>query len=154
MDKNAKDVTAMVVLSLRRIIRAVDLRSRFLVTRYGITGPQLTVLKELSAHNGISVSELTKAIHLSQATVTGILDRLEKPKLIQRQRSDRDKRFVQIWLTEKGKKNSRGLPAFAPGRNSPKSSAGWKIGNNPRFFPRSNVWFQCWRQNILTRPPC
>ncbi len=103
MDKTANDVTAMVVMSLRRIIRAIDLRSRFLVTQHGITGPQLTVLKELSLHSGVSVSALTKAIHLSQATVTGILDRLEKRELISRERSNQDKRCVQIWLTENGK---------------------------------------------------
>ncbi|MDY7011175.1 MAG: MarR family transcriptional regulator [Planctomycetota bacterium] len=94
----------MVVTALRRIIRAIDLRSRFLVTRYGLTGPQLTVLRELSAHGGISVGELTHAIHLSQATVTGILDRLAKRGLIRRQRSDQDKRRVLVWLTEEGER--------------------------------------------------
>ena len=93
----------MVVVALRRIIRAIDLRSRVLVTRYGLTGPQLTVLKELSSHDGVIVGQLTRAIHLSQATVTGILDRLAKRKLIRRQRSDQDKRRVQVWLTEAGK---------------------------------------------------
>jgi DNA-binding MarR family transcriptional regulator len=92
----------MVVVALRRIIRAIDLRSRSLVTRYGLTGPQLTVLKELSAHSGVSVGELTRAIHLSQATVTGILDRLEKRELVRRERSAQDKRCVQVWLTEGG----------------------------------------------------
>ena len=96
-------MTEMVVVALRRIIRAIDLRSRFLVTRYGLTGPQLTVLRELSEHSGVSVGELTRTIHLSQATVTGILDRLAKRELIDRQRSDQDKRRVQVWLTDTGK---------------------------------------------------
>lgn len=103
-DRNvpSNGVTEMVVVALRRIIRAIDLRSRFLVTRYGLTGPQLMVLRELSAHNGVSVGELTRAIHLSQATVTGILDRLAKRGLVRRQRSDQDKRRVLVWLTEEG----------------------------------------------------
>ena len=96
-------VTEMVVVSLRRIIRAIDLRSRFLVTRYGLTGPQLTVLRELTTRSGVSVGELARAIHLSQATVTGILDRLVKRELVRRQRSDQDKRCIQVWLTEAGK---------------------------------------------------
>ena len=96
-------MTEMVVVALRRIIRAIDLRSRFLVTRYGLTGPQLTVLRELSGHSGVFVGELSRAIHLSQATVTGILDRLAKRELIRRQRSDQDKRRVQVWLTDTGK---------------------------------------------------
>lgn len=98
----ATGVTEMVVVALRRIIRAIDLRSRYLVTRYGLTGPQLTVLRELSGNGGCCVSELTKAIHLSQATATGILDRLAKRRLVRRERSDQDKRRVLVWLTGAG----------------------------------------------------
>jgi len=98
------EVTEMVVVALRRIIRAIDLRSRFLVTNYGLTGPQLMVLKELSVHGGVYVAELTRAIHLSQPTVTGILDRLEKRGLVRRQRSDQDRRRVQVWLTGDGER--------------------------------------------------
>jgi DNA-binding MarR family transcriptional regulator len=62
----------------------------------------LTVLKELSANGGCCVSELTKAIHLSQATATGILDRLAKRRFVRRKRSDQDKRRVLVWLTDAG----------------------------------------------------
>jgi len=94
----------MVLVALRRIIRAIDLRSRALVTRYGLTGPQLTLLKQLSAQDRVSVGELTRAIHLSQATVTGILDRLAKRKLVRRERSEQDRRRVQVRLTEEGQR--------------------------------------------------
>ena len=98
------NVTEMVVVSLRRIIRAIDLRSRFLVASYGLTGPQLTVLRELSVHGGVSVGELTRAIHVSQATVTGILDRLAKRDLVRRKRSETDRRRVHVWLTDLGER--------------------------------------------------
>jgi hypothetical protein len=39
---------------------------------------------------------------LSQATVSGILNRLERQALIRRDRSDRDKRRVLVWLTRQG----------------------------------------------------
>jgi len=61
-------------------------------------------LKELSVHGGVYVAELTRAIHLSQPTVTGILDRLEKRGLVRRQRSDEDKRRVHVWLTDDGER--------------------------------------------------
>jgi DNA-binding MarR family transcriptional regulator len=97
------DLSGLVVAVLRRITRAIDLRNRHLITRYGLTGPQLTVLRELSLHEGCSVGQLTRAIHLSQATVTGIIDRLVKRDLVRRRRSDTDKRRVEVWLTEAGK---------------------------------------------------
>lgn len=96
-------ITEMVVATLRRIMRAVDLRSRYLEARYGLTGPQLVLLKELSSQGSLSVGELTDAVHLSQATVTGILDRLAKRGLVRRERSDEDKRRVLVWLTSAGK---------------------------------------------------
>jgi len=103
MSASEGHITEMVIVSLRRIIRAIDIRSRVLVTRYGLTGPQLTVLRELSAHDGTAVGQVTRAIHLSQATVTGILDRLAKRGLVRRQRSEEDKRRVHVWLTAEGR---------------------------------------------------
>lgn len=96
-------ITDQVMFALRRAIRAIDLYSRYLIGRWGLTGPQLYVLKELSQDEGISVSQLTRAVHLSQPTVTGILDRLERRGLIHRHRSETDKRRVVVWLTEGGR---------------------------------------------------
>lgn len=92
-------VTTEVVSALRRIIRAIDLHSKNLVQRYGLTGPQLIVLKELGAGESMTVSELSQAVNLSQATVTGILDRLERKQLVTRSRSQADKRKVLVART-------------------------------------------------------
>lgn len=105
-------ITEMVLVALRRIIRAIDLRSRSLVTRYGLTGPQLTVLKQLASGGGVSVGELARAIHLSQATVTGILDRLAKRELVWRERSTKDRRRVQVSLTEAGREFLADAPSL------------------------------------------
>lgn len=85
-----------VMAALRRIIRAIDLHSRSLVQRYGLTGPQLVVLKELVEVSPRTVSELAAAVNLSQATVTGILDRLERKDMVLRRRDSDDKRKVMV----------------------------------------------------------
>jgi DNA-binding MarR family transcriptional regulator len=104
-------VAAKVVHALRRLSRAMELHSRFLEARYGLTVPQLTVLKELSEHDAATVSALAKAVHLSQATVTGILDRLERRGLVHRRRSERDKRRVLVHLAVDGRRMlDRGPP--------------------------------------------
>ncbi len=41
------DTLGEIVSALRRIIRAVDLHSKYLAQRYGLTGPQLVVLQSL-----------------------------------------------------------------------------------------------------------
>jgi len=93
-----------VLISLRRIIQAIDQHSKSLNKKYGITGPQLVILQELSEHGEISVGELAKIVSLGQATVTGVLNRLEKRGFIIRQRSEIDKRRVFVRATEMCKK--------------------------------------------------
>jgi DNA-binding MarR family transcriptional regulator len=88
-----------VLVSLRRIIRAIDLRSRSLIQRVGLTGPQLIILEELKERGECSISELSNAISLSMATVTGILSRLESRDLIERRRDGIDRRRVLVKTT-------------------------------------------------------
>ena len=92
------------LVSLRKIIRAISLHSKDLSRKYGITGPQLIVLQELSNYGQISVTALSKSISLSQATATDIVNRLEKKELLTKIRSDQDKRRIIIQLSEKSLK--------------------------------------------------
>ncbi|WP_300458403.1 MarR family transcriptional regulator [Desulfobacula sp.] len=92
------------LISLRKIIQAIDQHSTMLKKKFGLTGPQLILLQSISTHNQISVTQLSKKVSLSQATVTDITKRLEKKEFITRKRSLDDKRKTNIALTEKGKK--------------------------------------------------
>nr|MDJ0889025.1 MarR family transcriptional regulator [Desulfobacterales bacterium] len=58
----------------------------------------------------ITASELAKAISLSQATVTGILERLEKRNLITRRRSISDRRRVKVSATATGQRLLEAAP--------------------------------------------
>jgi len=49
-----------------------------------------------------TAGEIAREVNLSQATVTTILDRLEKKAYLTRERSNEDKRKVLICLTEAG----------------------------------------------------
>lgn len=91
-----------VLLALRRIIRAIDLHSRSLIQQCGLTGPQLIVLQSLSELGRVSVGELAASVSLGQATMTGILDRLEKRGLVERRRSEADKRRMMVVATPAG----------------------------------------------------
>ncbi|MBB6481393.1 MarR family winged helix-turn-helix transcriptional regulator [Spirochaeta isovalerica] len=103
MDQTSQDLSDSVVSTLRQIIRAIDLHSKKLTKRYGLTGPQLIVLKEINKSPSKPISEIAKNVSLSQATVTSILDRLGQQGFTIRQRSDKDKRKVSIVLTDKAK---------------------------------------------------
>ncbi|MCG6895013.1 MAG: MarR family winged helix-turn-helix transcriptional regulator [Desulfobacteraceae bacterium] len=99
-----------VLAALRKIIRSIELNSRSLVKRVGLTGPQLIILKEVSRMNGSSIGEVARTISLSQATVTGIVERLEKRNLLLRRRSDVDRRKVMVEITQEGETLVRDAP--------------------------------------------
>ena len=96
-----QDSSEAVVSTIRQIIRSIDLQSKKLTKRYGLTGPQLIVLKEIYRSPGKKLSEISRQISLSQATVTSILDRLEHQGFVERQRDNIDKRKVNVLLNEK-----------------------------------------------------
>ncbi len=93
------DYIEEVLVSLRRIIRATDLHSKYLAKTIGLTTPQMLVLQTINIHEHMTIGKLANHISLSQATVTTILDRLEKRNLIYRERSKQDKRKVHVHLT-------------------------------------------------------
>jgi len=90
------------LIALRQVIRAIDLYSKKLSKETGLTGPQLLVLQAVEEHDDAMVKEVAGTINLSSATITSILDRLEKRNLVTRTRSTTDKRKVGISLTVAG----------------------------------------------------
>jgi DNA-binding MarR family transcriptional regulator len=78
--------------------------------RYGLTGPQLTVLKLLDGLGDLSLSALSERIRRQNSTVTGIVDRMVAAGLVVRERSETDRRVVHIRLTPEGRRLARQTP--------------------------------------------
>lgn len=102
--------TDEVLTSLRRVIRATDLHSKYLAKTTGLTAPQILLLQTIRDKGQVTIGELASEISLSQATVTTILDRLEKRELVYRERSDQDKRKVHAYLTDMGTETLKSAP--------------------------------------------
>lgn len=96
--------------ALRRITRAIDLYSKRLAKETGLTAPQLLVMQAVAKSDGIKPSDVARQVHLSQATVTTILDRLVRADLVTRARSDSDRRSVEISLTQAGRDRLKAAP--------------------------------------------
>ncbi len=109
---NSLTLEDQILVALRRITRAIDLRSRMLLQDYGLTAPQLTALHAISRLQPVTASVLAKDIHLGQPTLTGIATRLERRGLIERKRGERDRRSVDITLTEDGERVLRDAPSL------------------------------------------
>jgi MarR family transcriptional regulator, organic hydroperoxide resistance regulator len=78
-----------------------------LASQFGLTGPQLTVIKLLETFDNLSLSTLSERIRAQNSTVTGIIDRMERESLVRRERSTTDRRVVHIRLSDKGMKLAR-----------------------------------------------
>jgi MarR family transcriptional regulator, organic hydroperoxide resistance regulator len=81
-----------------------------LAGRYGLTGPQLAVVKMLEPVGKLSLSELSSQIRARNSTVTGIIDRMEREGLVVRRRSQQDRRVINIELTTKGRELASEIP--------------------------------------------
>ena len=99
-----------VLVSLRRVIRATDLHSKHLAKTTGLTAPQILLLQTIRDKGEVTIGELASDMSLSQATVTTILDRLEKRELVYRERSKEDKRKVHAYLTDDGFETLKDAP--------------------------------------------
>lgn len=99
-----------IIQSLRRIIRSIDMDSRQMINQYQITAPQLLCLKSLGKYESLTVAGVAKEVHLSASTVIGILDRLEAKKFINRERSKRDRRVVDVSISQKGREYLKKAP--------------------------------------------
>jgi DNA-binding MarR family transcriptional regulator len=99
-----------ILISLRKIMRAADLHSQKLMKESGLTAPQLLVLQAIEKEGHPSTSTLANRIAVSQATMTRIIDRLERAGLVRREKSNTDKRVVNISLTEAGREKLAAAP--------------------------------------------
>lgn len=108
------EIYEQLILSLRQVNRAVDLHSKQLNKKFGLTGPQLLVIKKIVELKGPMAKMVAEAVNLSPATVTTIIDRLEVNKLVQRKRSDYDKRRVELFVTDKGASLLLQMPQLLP----------------------------------------
>jgi DNA-binding MarR family transcriptional regulator len=112
MALDRKDIREEVLMALRRITRAIDIHSSRLAHHHGLTAPQLIVLGEISRSGKITVGQLAENVSLSNATITGILNRLSKRCLIERRRADEDRRRVLVKLTDLGKRALANAPSL------------------------------------------
>jgi DNA-binding MarR family transcriptional regulator len=105
-----------IALILRRIARAVDRYSHRMHAQCGLTAPQLATLREVARRGQVSPGPLARAVHLSQPTVTGVLDRLVRQGLVARTRGDADRRTVWVEVTQKGQAVLESAPSLLQDR--------------------------------------
>ena len=87
---------------LRPALLHLSRRLRKELAPLGITGGQASLLWAIKTKPGVGVRELAAAEGVSPPAMTAYVDRLESAGLVARRRSDRDRRRVELALTDEG----------------------------------------------------
>ena len=98
------------LIALRRILRATEIYARDLAQTAGLTPAQLRVLQIVQGVESATPKALARQMGISQATVTALVDKLVAHGLVERLRSETDRRQVNVAVTPAG----RGTLADAP----------------------------------------
>ena len=103
-------VVKEIVGAIRRLIRAVSIDSVKMSRQFSLTAPQSGVLRSLARSGPVSSADLSRELCVTPSNITGIIDRLEKKGLVQRNRDSGDRRVTLIQLSEAGEQLSSSLP--------------------------------------------
>ena len=68
-----------------------------------LTGPQAMLVGIIAHYGEMKISDLSEKMGLSNSTVSGIVDRLEKQGIVERVRSKDDRRVVRVNVTTEHK---------------------------------------------------
>ena len=110
-----RDAALEVLKKFRQVFRAAKLHFSAVEKRAGVTGAQLWALCELDEQPGVRVTDLAAAMALHQSTVSNLIDKLMRKRLIRRDRGDIDGRVVRLYLTAAGERVVRSAPQPARG---------------------------------------
>ena len=92
--------------ALLQVLRTADRiwnASRLFFEHWDLSPSQFNVLNLLQAHpDGLSQIELSRQLIMHRSNVTGLIDRLERRRLVQRKDLATDRRAYRVVLTEIG----------------------------------------------------
>jgi DNA-binding MarR family transcriptional regulator len=97
-----------IIRTMKQIMSAVR---QGMEKRFGgmkLTAPQGMLIGTLAHGGEMKISDLSEKLGLSNSTVSGIVDRLEKQGLVERVRSEEDRRVVYVNLSPEFRENSKG----------------------------------------------
>jgi len=110
--KDSVDLTAALD-AIRRIVQALRVSARAAERRLGVSGAQLFVLHALAEAPAQSLNDLAARTFTHQSSVSVVVDRLVRRRLVSRNRSAEDGRRVVLTLTPSGRSLLRSSPEVA-----------------------------------------
>ena len=105
LDELDRPVTARISRLARRMRHAID----ELLEPHGLTGVQWGLLSRLERSDGLVQADLGRRMAIEPATLTGIVQRLEREGWVRRSCDPDNRRLQRVWLTDRARE---ALPAL------------------------------------------
>lgn len=96
------DRTDESLIALRRILRSTELYGRKLAKAAGLTAAQVRVLQIVAEEGESTPKAIAARMGVSQPTMSSLIDRLEKKRMVERHPSRLDRRQTNIVITPAG----------------------------------------------------
>ena len=106
--------TTEILIKIRKIVRSINLESKKIEKKYGVSIPQVLCLQYLRDSENFQAGQgdIRKFLNLNASTTSGIINRMETKGLIARLPKSGDKRVVTIALTSKGDQLMGNIPSL------------------------------------------
>lgn len=105
MEEASKSIR--VIKLLKQVMDLMRQKVKCEFKEMNLTGPQGMLIGILAHSDKIKISDLSEKLVLSNSTVSGIIDRLEKQGLVERTRSEEDRRVVYVNITPEFRKSTK-----------------------------------------------
>ena len=94
---------AELMRTLWQLNHVLERASRRLESVSGVTAQQRMIIRCIGKYPGMTAGQLATHFHLDPGTVSVAIDRLEEKGLVERRRTERDRRRVMLGLTAEGR---------------------------------------------------
>jgi MarR family transcriptional regulator, organic hydroperoxide resistance regulator len=89
-----------IFVTIHEIQKQLEKRLYQSLSNHDITVPQIRVMSEIAQKPGMSVKDLTAILPISQSTISGIIERLEKKGLLRKTPHPSDRRLTLLYVSE------------------------------------------------------
>ena len=115
---STSDISTEISSLIKKIGKQFDQIDQKLFRTCGISGltpPQLFILRNVAqAKEGITFKDLAELAHSSRSTITGVVDTMEREKLVYREPNPADRRSILVKLDNNGNRILEQLYKYKP----------------------------------------
>jgi DNA-binding MarR family transcriptional regulator len=102
-DSGVRTIDDLLPYLMNRIVSRLNRNLEVRLRRRGLSFQHWRVLAVLAAADGRNIAELADCAVIPHSTLSRLLDRMERDRMVERRTAPFDSRLVEIWLTPEGR---------------------------------------------------